>query len=245
MVRRIFEAVGAGKSLRSIKKGLDKDRIPTPGQGRFWSMTYLKQLIAHDAYRPHTYEELQGLVSPDVAAQLDPNESYGIWWFGRRRHHQGQKSENGPDGRRYRKTKKSVWLDREKWIAVPVPDSGIPRETIDIARERVKTNRPAAKTGAHFWELSGGIWRCGSCGRAMSCTSVGSKGGRRYYYRCRNHATNGPEACPNKKHYRAEMIEGQGLGRGLVPFEGSRAPECGPKAYDRGQAQVLTRRPRS
>ena len=158
MVRRIFEAVGAGKSLRSIKKGLKKDRIPTPGQGRFWSMTYLKQLIAHDAYRPHTYEELQGLVSPDVVAQLDPNESYGIWWFGRRRHHQGQKSENGPDGRRYRKTKKSVWLDREKWIAVPVPDSGIPRETIDIARESVKTTGPRqdrrSLLGALGWDLA-------------------------------------------------------------------------------------------
>jgi site-specific DNA recombinase len=209
VVRKIFELVAAGKTLRSIKRGLDDDGTPTPGGGRFWSMAYIKQLLAHDAYRPHTYEELRELVSPEVAARLDPAESYGIWWFGRKRHHQVHKSESGPDGRTYHRTKKSVWLEREKWIAVPVPDSGIPQETVDAARERVKNNRPAAKLGARFWELSGGIWRCGSCGRAMSGTRVGSEGRRRFYYRCPNHATNGPKACPNGKHVRAETVEAE------------------------------------
>ena len=209
VVKRIFESVAEGSTLRSIKKGLNNDGIPTPGGGRFWSHAYLKQLIAHDAYRPHAYEEIRELVSPDVAASLDPNKSYGIWWFGRRRHHQGHKSENGPDGRRYHKTKKSVWLGREQWIAVPVPNSGVRQETVDTARERVKNNRPAAKSGARYWELSGGIWRCSSCGRAMSGTRTGSKEKKRYYYRCPNHATNGPEACPNGKHHRAERAEAE------------------------------------
>ncbi len=209
VARRIFEEVAAGRTIRSIKRGLDADAIPTPGGGRFWRMAYIKQLIAHDAYRPHTYEEVEGLVSSDVAARLDPNESYGIWWFGRKRHHQGQRSEYSPDGRRYHKTKKSVWQDRDKWVAVPVPDSGIPRETIDAARERVKDNSPAAKTGARFWELSGGIWRCASCGRAMSGIASGSKDRRRFYYRCPNHAANGPEACPNSKNLRAEKVEAE------------------------------------
>jgi site-specific DNA recombinase len=149
------------------------------------------------------------LVSAEVAARLDPNESYGIWWFGRKRHHQMHKSEIGPEGRTYHRTKKSVWLEREKWIAVPVPDSGIPQETVDAARRCVKNNRPAAKTGARFWELSGGIWRCASCGRAMSGTRVGSEGRRRFYYRCPNHATNGDRACPNRKHMRAETVEAE------------------------------------
>lgn len=166
IVRRVFEAVAAGKTLRSIKKGLDGEGAPTPGRGRFWSMAYLKQLIRHDVYRPHTYEEVKALVSPEVASRLDPNECYGIWWFGRQRHHQGQKSTHGANGRTYHKTKKSVWLDRDKWIAVP--GSGILAETVDLARERVKDNRPAAKTGARFWELSGGVARCASCGRMMS-----------------------------------------------------------------------------
>ena len=209
VARRIIGEVAEGRTLRSIKRGLDSDGIPTPGGGRFWSHAYLKQLIAHDVYRPHTYEEVKGLVKPDVAARLDPNKRYGIWWFGQKCHHQGQKSENSPEGRTYHKTKKSIWLDREKWIAVPVPDSGIPRETIDAARQRVKNNRPAAKTGARFWELSGGIWRCGSCGRAMSGTRVGSEGRRRFYYRCPNHAVSGSEACPNNKTHRAEKVEAE------------------------------------
>jgi site-specific DNA recombinase len=208
VVRRILEDVAAGKTLRSIARGLDKDGIPTPGRARLWGMSYIKQLIAHDAYRPHTYEEVKALVSSDVASRLDPNESYGIWWFGQKRHHHGQRTENGPDGRTYHKTRKRVWLEREKWIAVPVPDSGIPRELVDAARERVKDNRPAAKTGARFWELSGGIWRCGSCGRTMSGVRVGGKGRpSRFYYRCPNHAANGSEGCPNNKTHRAERVE--------------------------------------
>ncbi len=110
--------------------------------------------------------------------------------------------------RRYRKTKKGVWQERDKWIAVPVPDSGISRELVDAARERVKDNRPAAKSGARFWELSGGISRCASCGRAMSGTRVNTKGRpERFYYRCPNRAGGGPEACPNGKNHRAEVAE--------------------------------------
>lgn len=67
VVRRIFKEVAEGRTLRSIKKGLNNDGIPTPGGGRLWSHAYLKQLIAHDAYRPHAYEEIRELVSADVA----------------------------------------------------------------------------------------------------------------------------------------------------------------------------------
>src|SRR5215218_449966 len=98
---------------------------------------------------------------------------------------------------------------RSQWIAVPVPDSGVPWETVDTARERVKNNRRPAKTGARFWELSGGISRCASCGRSMSGTLAGSKNSTRFYYRCPNHATNGWEACPNGKHHRAERTEAE------------------------------------
>ena len=210
VVRRIFEDVAAGKTLRSIIKKLDEEGVPTPGRARLWGQAYIKQLVAHDAYRPHTYEEVKTLVSAEVASRLDPNERYRIWWFGRKRYRHGQKTENGPDGRRYRKTKKGVWQDREQWIAVPVPDSGIPCELVDAARERVKDNRPAAKTGVRFWELSGGICRCASCGRAMSGTRVNTKDRpERFYYRCPNRAGGGPEACPNGKNHRAEMVEAE------------------------------------
>ncbi len=35
VAKRVFEEVAAGKSIRSIKRGLDADAIPTPGGGRF------------------------------------------------------------------------------------------------------------------------------------------------------------------------------------------------------------------
>jgi site-specific DNA recombinase len=214
VVRRIFEEVAAGKTLRSIRRGLDKDGIPTPRGGRFWSHTCLKQLIAHDAYRPHTCEEIKGLVNPDVAVRLNPNKSYGIWWYGRKRHHQAQKSENGPDGRTYHKTKKTVWLDREKWIAVPVPDCGIPRERVDAARERVKNNRPAAKTGARFWELSGGITRCDICGHTLTTQMTHTRQGKPYfYYTCRTFYEKGRDICPGRLYFRAADLENQVWGK--------------------------------
>ena len=59
VVRCIFEDVAAGKTLRSIIKGLDEEGVPTPGRARLWGQAYVKQLVAHDAYRLHTYEEVR------------------------------------------------------------------------------------------------------------------------------------------------------------------------------------------
>jgi site-specific DNA recombinase len=215
IVRRIFEMVAAGTSLLSIKKTFDREGIPTPssghptrGDGRFWSQAFLKKCIMHDAYKPHTPEELLELSPTDVAGKLDTDTCYGVWWFGRQRHTYKQVSETAPDGaRRYRKSKKSMWVPHDQWIGVPVPDSGIPCELVEAARATVKYNRRAAKAGERTWELSGGIFRCGCCGRALCSVPVGGAKRRRYYYRCPNRATNGPEACRMRKYFRAETIE--------------------------------------
>ena len=45
---------------------------------------------------------------------------------------------------------------------MPVPDSCIPRETVDVARHIVANNKPSSN-GDRFWELSGGILRCSEC----------------------------------------------------------------------------------
>jgi site-specific DNA recombinase len=78
IVRRIFEMVASGTSLLSIKKTFDREGIPTPssghparGDGRFWSQAFLKKCIMHDAYKPHTPEELMELLPTDVADNLD------------------------------------------------------------------------------------------------------------------------------------------------------------------------------
>jgi site-specific DNA recombinase len=214
IVRRIFEMIGAeGQSLWAVKKVLEREGVPTPSGARFWSQAFLRICVYNDAYRPHPYEEVADLVSEEVATKLDPGRFYGIWWYGKQRHIQKQISTIGPDGERsYRKSKRSTWNPKDKWIAVPIPDAGIPCQLVDTARQNLKEKvawKPSM-TALRFWELSGGILRCGCCGRAFSSVPVGSKGKpRRHYYRCPNRAVNGLEACQMRTNYRAEKIEAQ------------------------------------
>jgi site-specific DNA recombinase len=214
IVRRIFEMIGAeGQSLWAVKKILERKRVPTPSGARYWSQAFLTLCVHNDAYRPHPYEEVVDLVSEEVAAKLDPEKSYGIWWYGKQRHVQKHVSTIGPDGERsYRKSKRSTWNPKDKWIAVPIPDAGIPRQLVDAARENLigKFNRRPSMAALRFWELSGGILRCGCCGRALSSIPVSSRGEpRRYYYRCPTRAVNGPGACQMRTNFRAEKIESQ------------------------------------
>ena len=214
VVRRIFEMIGAeGQSLWAVKKILERERVPTPSGARYWSQAFLRICVQNDAYRPHPYEEVVDLVSEEVAAQLDPGRSYGIWWYGKQRHVQKQSSTMGPNGERsYRKSKRSTWNPKDEWIAVPIPDAGIPCRLVDAARENLKERltRKPSMAALRFWELSGGILRCGGCGWAFSSVPVSSKGRpRRYYYRCPNRAVNGLEACQMRTNYRAEKIEAQ------------------------------------
>jgi site-specific DNA recombinase len=214
VVQRIFRMIGAeGQSLWAVKTTLEHDRIPTPSGARYWSQAFLRICVHNDAYRPHSYEDVVDLVSEGVAAKLDPRRSYGIWWYGKPRHIQKQPSMMGPNGERhYRKTKTSTWNPKDKWIAVPIPDAGIPRQLVDAARQNIKEKltRQPSMAALRFWELSGGILRCGCCGRAFSSVPVSTKGKpRRFYYRCPNRAVNGLEACQMRTNYRAEKIEPQ------------------------------------
>jgi len=99
---------------------------------------------------------------------------------------------------------------RNQWIAIPIPDAGIPPKVVDAARETIRGNRQPSSTGRRFFELSGGIVHCGGCGRKMfSYTSVGK--GRIYsYYRCSEVVRNGKNACAGGQfriNHRAEELE--------------------------------------
>ena len=125
-----------------------------------------------------------------MAVRLEPDRSYGLWWFNRLGHKVRQVSEPSGDDGTYHKTYEWHQKPKEEWIAVPVPDSGIPRELVDAARAAIASNRQAARAGRRFWELTGGIARCGECGWTMCAThSTTTKKGRTYaydYYRCSN-----------------------------------------------------------
>jgi hypothetical protein len=198
-----------GQALYAIKKVLERDGISSPSGKVRWSTQVIRDRVLDDVYRPHSFEELTELVPLEVAAKLDPEKRYGIWWYNRHRSTRKQVSEDGPDGRSYRSTVKTVEKDRNQWIAVPVPDSGVPREWVDAAQAAIKDNKKASSAGRRYWELSGGVLFCRGCGHRMVPHSVkGTKRSTRYsYYRCIRHRREGDEACVNGKSYRAEGLE--------------------------------------
>jgi site-specific DNA recombinase len=216
VVRRIFRMVGSEhQTLYAVKRAFERGGIPTPGAARFWHAKCIRNYISEDVYKPHTRDEIMAMVdagqmSAAVAAGLDPNKSYGIWWFNRRRTRRTQVSEMGSNGERtYKKKGRYVQRPKEEWVAVPVPDSGIPREWVDTARDTLKNNRVPSSAGRRVWELSGGIIKCGECGRNMMIHSVLAPRakGRRFYYRCRTRNRDGAEACSHRKCHRADHVE--------------------------------------
>ena len=109
VVKRIFRMVGAeGMTLNATRRALEREGIPTSRGRRAWSRQYLRDCIYDDAYLSHTYEEISQLVTSEVAASLDPAQSYGVWWYGTERHVHAQRREVAPDGTpRYKRVKKA------------------------------------------------------------------------------------------------------------------------------------------
>ncbi|MDQ4105765.1 MAG: zinc ribbon domain-containing protein, partial [Actinomycetota bacterium] len=96
-------------------------------------------------------------------------------------------------------------------IALPVPDSGIPREVAERARRNLELKLPAPKAGRRIWELSGGFATCAECGRGMSGHTVAPKGRKRgpyHYYLCtRKVEEKGRSGYPNRNHRAAPLEE--------------------------------------
>jgi site-specific DNA recombinase len=118
---------------------------------------------------------------------------------------------NGPDGKRYKKRAKITPRPEEEWIAVPIPDSGIPREWVDLARETIKDNVKFSQNDRRVWELCAGLARCAHCGWRMSTHTVGSGKSpkKNNYYLCSKVRTNNysHENCPNRRSHRADRLE--------------------------------------
>ena len=209
VVRCIFRMVGAeGVSMHGVAKTLEREGFSNPGGGRYWYKSLVKRFILDDVYKPHTFQEVAALVTPEVAARLDPAELYGVWWFNRRRTTATQVAVAGPEGREYKRKSHVAYKDRADWVAVPVPGSGVPRGWVDAARTIVAGYRSPSKLGGRFWELSGALMRCGVCGRAMEPVDryYRTKTGKRgvvCYYRCRE-GNRRKETCPNNRSIRSD-----------------------------------------
>jgi site-specific DNA recombinase len=212
VIERIFRmAAMEGASVHGIKRVLDAEGVPTPSGRKYWHWRAIHSFIMDDVYRPHGFDEVAGLVTSEVAAALDPGECYGVWWYNRQRVKWSQVSEAGPEGRTYRRRGEYSIKDKSEWIAVPVPDSGIPREVVEAARRSVLGYRAASKAASRFWELSGSIMRCAECGRVMNPQKTGYKRrsgekGFVLYYRCpRAYGYDG--VCSHSKNHRADRLE--------------------------------------
>jgi site-specific DNA recombinase len=214
VVRRIFAMVAEGLPLNAVAETLTREGIGLP-YSRYrdvkrWNVTFIRDcIVGDDVYRPHTFDEISTLVSPEVASRLDPDKSYGIWWFNRRRSKTTQISvADGNGGRRYKQRVRYAPRPRGEWIAVPVPDSGVPREVVDAARQAIKHNRAPSNAGRRFWELSGGFVRCGLCSRVMDSHTTANPGRPVYfYYACRTRYKKGVKVCSNGKYLAAAKVE--------------------------------------
>jgi DNA invertase Pin-like site-specific DNA recombinase len=201
VVRRIFELVGVeGLGNRTVANRLNAEDVPTPPapvkdkqpeKGWGWRHQFVRSCVLNDAYKPHTPEEIaalveEGFMDPAVAARLDPDKSYGIWWY-RGRDFEGD----------------------EHRVAVPVPDAGVPREVVDAARAAVVDNVPlSGADDGRFWELLGGILYCGGCGLRMQAHAVTNSTGRVYHYlRCPVQGRTTLEKCPVNARLSAESAE--------------------------------------
>jgi site-specific DNA recombinase len=210
IVKHVFYMAGVEKAtIYAIRMNLKRMGLKTPSGKADWDHTFVRGLLLNDLYKPHTFAEIRRIVSPDVADRLDPEARYGVWWSGRRAFQRKLVSKNTPDGRRYKYRYKVTERAPEGRIGVPVPDSGIPRDWVDAAREALKNNRRPARAGYRDWELSGGILRCTECGRSMTArTCPKPESGRTYlYYTCVAGAYQRRDTCSARTHHKAELVE--------------------------------------
>ncbi|CAA9283851.1 MAG: hypothetical protein AVDCRST_MAG93-3383 [uncultured Chloroflexia bacterium] len=215
-VRRMFEMMATGSSLKGVCKALDNEGLPTPGGSKFWNPITVRRYLLSDAYKPHTVDELLTLgVTANVVNALDPEKTYGVWWYGKDRVEKTDEPKKRKDGQpRVNASKKPRRYNRQQRddkIPVPIPDAGIPREWVEATRRYFETYRGwkltpdgRPKEGAHFYELRGFVY-CGACGRKMTGYQNSSR--KYYYYQCQARRNHGKKACPDSFNYNAEKLE--------------------------------------
>ena len=198
IVRRIFEMVGVhGYGNRTVARTLNAEGVPSPPapvkakhpeRVYGWQHKFVRNCVLNAVYTPHTPEELarlveQGFMDPGVAEEAP--QGCGIWWY------------TGKD-----------YEGEEHRVAVPVPTSGVPREVADAARAAVVDNVPLSGAGDRgFWELSGGILRCGGCGLRMQAHTVRQRGRVYNYLRCPLNQRVTQEKCQVNARVPAERLE--------------------------------------
>ena len=216
LAARIFRMVGlVGNGMRGVKRAFEREGLPSTEGKQVWGQFFIRQALKDDVYKPHSRGEIEALVakgqmSREVAARLDPEKCYGIWWFNRHKTRTYQVAVDSAEGKRYKKRAKIIERPESEWIAVPVPESGIPREWMDAARDAIAYNVKFSQNDRRVWELCGGIARCEECSWTMSTHTVGSakSSKKNHYYVCSRVRVNYQYGtCANRKSHRADRLE--------------------------------------
>ena len=185
VVKKIFRMAAEGCGVGKIQSRLYAEGTPSPRGREVWDRRVIRKIVSSDEYRPLTYTEIRELVSPEVAARLDPDKEYGVQWYNRDRATVRTVSESdGNGGRAYKKRKTLRRRPKEEWLAIPVPAGDcLPRELVERARAAMDANKGAErKVLAREWELRG-LMRC-SCGSRMQTKTTKPNGRTYHYYLC-------------------------------------------------------------
>ena len=77
VVKRIFRMVGTeGVAIRGVKRIFEREGLPTPEGKKIWGQFFIREAIRDDAYRPHSFEEIESLVAKgQMAAEVSCRQS--------------------------------------------------------------------------------------------------------------------------------------------------------------------------
>jgi hypothetical protein len=182
-----------------------------------WGVTLVRDhIIKNDLYKPHAFEELQGLsadgcVSAEVLAKLAPEGVYGVAWFNKGRSYTTQVVVIDREGhKRYKKRTRFVERPRSEGVAVPVSLGAVPavsRELVEAARQAIRNNRPPPTPGVGSGSCPGTA-PCALChGRVAPHSLRNRYENRYYYYRCVNRWQY--RTCEHDKSHKAADLEAE------------------------------------
>src|SRR5215217_25425 len=208
VVERIFRMAADGYCVGKVQSRLYAERIPSPRGRDVWDRRVIRKIITSDEYRPLAFMELAELLSPEVAARLEPDREYGVQWYNRDKVTLRTVSESdGNGGRAYKKRKTQKRRPKEEWLAIPVP-AYLPRDLVDRARAQMDANKGAERKGlAREWELRG-LMRC-SCGSTMQTKTTKPHGHTYHYYLCTRRNELRKMCDCTQKALRAQVVEAE------------------------------------
>ncbi len=201
-VARIFRIVGEqGRGMNQVCRAFMTEGIPTPRGKDKWHISTISRIVQNDVYLSRPAAEVSGMVSADVAARLEPGRgaTYAVAYHNRRR----SKTQHNMGG----KERVVTFNDPDQWIAVPIPDLGIPPEWVHAARRNVANKTSWQPNRQREWPLRG-VAFC-PCGRQLLTFYNVNKGHKNIYMVCPTKRSSAEDGCPHARYHRAEPLEGR------------------------------------